>query len=81
LTGYGKDDVIGKMNQYDLIPISDLEQYKQQLHAQFSKGDFAYLKHRLQCKDGTIKQVICHGERRFDSSIKAFRSKVVIFEA
>lgn len=81
LTGYTKEDVVGKLKQYDLVPLSDLEQYRQELQAQFAKGDVAYLKHRLQCKDGTIKQVICHGERRFDSSIKAFRSRVMVFEA
>ena len=80
MTGYSRDETIGIINQFDLIPEADLQQYRQQVYAQFQKGDVAYLFHRLKCKDGTIKKVICHGERYYDSAVKAFKSAILVFE-
>lgn len=80
LTGYKKEEAVGKMTQFDLIPPADLEQYKQQLQAQFVGKDIAYLRHRILCRDGSIKTVICNGERYFDSSVKALRSDILVFE-
>jgi hypothetical protein len=47
---------------------------------QFVKGDIAYLHHRILRKDGTIIKVICNGERYFDSSVRAFRSTILVFK-
>ena len=80
LTGYSGDDVIGKMSQNDLIPEQDMEQYLMQVQAQFSQGNIAYLKHYIQCKDGSIKQVISKGERRYESSVRAVRSTLFVVE-
>lgn len=80
MTGYSKEDVVGKMSQFDLIPKEDLEQYLVEVGNQFVKGDIAYLHHRIQRKDGTIIKVICNGERYFDSSVRAFRSTILVFE-
>ena len=80
MTGYSREEAIGKLNQYELIPETDIAQYRQQVNAQFEKGDVAYLFHRIRCKDGTVKQVVCHGERYYDSSVKALRSDILVFE-
>jgi hypothetical protein len=68
------------MTQYDLIPPEDLEQYLVEVGNQFVKGDIAYLHHRILRKDGTIIKIICNGERYFDSSVRAFRSTILVFK-
>ena len=80
MTGYSREEAVGKLNQYELIPETDIAQYRQQVNAQFEKGDVAYLLHRIRCKDGTVKQVVCHGERYYDSSVKALKSDILVFE-
>ena len=80
MTGYSREEAVGKLNQYELIPETDIAQYRQQVNAQFEKGDVAYLFHRIRCKDGTVKQVVCHGERYYDSSVKALKSDILVFE-
>ena len=80
MTGYSREEVIGKMTQFMLIPPEDLRQYRIEVNKQFSKGDIAYLKHRILCRDGTIKNVICNGERYYDSSVMAFRATILVFE-
>ena len=80
MTGYSREDAIGKLTQYDLIPEQERDFYIEQVRLQFSSGDIAYLQHPLKRKDGTVIQVICNGERYFDSSVRAFRSTVLVFE-
>ena len=80
ITGYSKGEAIGRMTHFDLIPPEDLEQYKIQLSNQFAKGSIAFLRHRILRKDGEILEVICTGERYFDSSVRAFRSSIMMFE-
>lgn len=80
MTGYAREEAVGTVTQFDLIPETDIQLYRQQVFAQFERGDIAYLFHRLKCKDGTIKKVVCHGERYYDSSVKAFRSAIRVFE-
>ena len=80
LTGYSREDAVGKMSQFDLIPEAEKPFYIEQVRSQFTKGDIAYLLHPLQRKDGTIIQVVCNGERYYDSSVRAFRSTLLIFE-
>lgn len=80
ITGYTPEDAIGKMTQYDLLPVEELDYYIEQVRAQFAKGDIAYLQHPLKCKDGRVIRVICNGERYFDSSVRAYRSTILIFE-
>lgn len=80
ITGYTAEDAVGKMMQFDLIPEQERNYYIEQVRRQFSAGDIAYLRHPIQRKDGTVIQVICNGRRYFDSSVRAFRSRVLIFE-
>ena len=81
MTGYSEEDAVGKMTQKDLIPPEDWAQYNAQVRDAFMRtGDIAYLRHRILRKDGTIIEVICHGERYFDSSVREFRSTVLVFE-
>lgn len=80
MTGYSRNEVIGKMTQFDLIPPEDKEQYIAHVKKQFVKGDIAYLRHRILCKNGDIIQVICNGERYYDSSVRAFRSTLLVYE-
>lgn len=80
LTGYSREDAVGKMIQFDLVPPEDREAYIAQVQNQFTKGDYAYLRHRIRRKDGRIITVICNGERYFDSSVRAFRSTILVYE-
>ncbi len=80
LTGYTREDAVGKMTQYDLIPEAEKDYYIEQVQLQFSKGNNALLMHPLQRKDGSVIQVMCNGERYFDSSVRAFRSSIMIIE-
>ena len=80
LTGYSPEDVIGKMKQYDLIPEDEMKFYAEQVQLQFTHGNIAYLRHPLKRKDGAVIHVICNGERYFDSSVRAFRSAIMMFE-
>lgn len=79
ITGYTAEDAVGKMTQFDLIPEEEKDYYTEQVRRQFSAGDIAYLRHPIKCKDGSVIQVICNGERYFDSSVRAFRSTILIF--
>lgn len=66
--------------QFDLVPIEEKDYYIQQVHNQFAKSDTAYLRHPIRRKDGKVITVICNGERYYDSSVKAFRSTIMMFE-
>ena len=79
ITGYSRENVVGKLNQFDLIPEEDRSYYMMQVNNQFAKGEFAYLQHNLQRKSGEVIQVICYGKRYFDSAAKAYRSEILIF--
>lgn len=80
LTGYSREDVVGKMTQFDLLPDEEREFYIEQVQLQFTTGNIAYLQHPIKRKDGTVMQVICNGERYFDSSVREFRSSIMVFE-
>ena len=79
ITGYSRENVVGKLNQFDLIPEEDRSYYMIQVNNQFARGEFAYLQHNLQRKSGEVIQVICYGKRYFDSAAKAYRSEILIF--
>lgn len=80
ITGYLPEDVIHKMTQFDLVPKEDLEDYLVQVGNQFAKSDTAYLRHRIQRKDGSFVTVVCHGARHFDSATRSFGSTIQIYE-
>ncbi len=80
ITGYTRDDVVGKLSQYELIPVEDRAHYTLQVTKQFKQGDMAYLRHEIRRKDGEIIQVACYGRRYYDSAIKAFRNEIIIFQ-
>lgn len=64
----------------DLIPEEERSFYVNQVKRQFLHGNICYLRHPLRRKDGAVIQVICNGERHFDSSVRAFRSTILVFE-
>lgn len=80
ITGYTAAEAVGKMTQFDLIPPADLPFYVTQLSREFAKKNFGYLRHNLKRKDGSVIQVVCYGEKYFDSAVKSFRSEILIFE-
>ena len=79
LTGYSRSEVIGRMNQSELIPSEDRSYYLMQVNNQFSKSSIAYLKHEIQKKDGSRVKVICCGKRYYDSACKDFRSELLVY--
>ena len=80
ITGFPPDEVLGKKSQFDLVPPEDLDDYILQVSNQFARSDTAYLRHRIQRKDGRIINVICHGTRQFDSATRSFISTIQIYE-
>ncbi|MGX8706901.1 MAG: PAS domain S-box protein, partial [bacterium] len=80
LTGYSREECVGKLSQVDLVPQEDRAQYLAQVRDQFTRGDTAFLQHRLRRKDGSVINVICNGTRHFDSSVRAFRSTILVFK-
>lgn len=80
ITGYSAEDAVGKLSQFDLVPEQEKEYYTEQVHCQFAVQDITYLQHPLKRKDGTVIQVVSNGTRYFDSSVRAFRSVILIFE-
>lgn len=78
ITGYSREEAVGMLTQYDLIPEEERGYYIEQVKRQFADGSIAYLEHPLRRKDGAVIQVICNGKRRYDSSVKAFRSTILI---
>ena len=60
--------------------ISIVDAYDAMVNNQFAKSDIAYLRHPILRKDGKVISVICNGERYYDSSVKAFRSTIQMFE-
>ena len=79
ITGYSRTDALGRMTQFDLIPMEDRSYYMVQVNEQFSRGTIAYLRHELQRKDGSRIWVVCCGKRYFDSVEKTFRSEILIY--
>ena len=80
LTGYTRAECVGKLSQVELVPPEDRAQYLAQVRDQFTRGDTAFLQHRLRRKDGSVINVICNGTRHFDSSVRAFRSTILVFQ-
>ena len=80
LTGYTASEAQGRLSQFELIPPEDQSFYLLQVNKSFQRGSIAYLKHRLQRKDGTQIWVVCYGKRYFDSAIRSYRSEILIFQ-
>lgn len=80
MTGYTREEAVGKMTQYDLIPEEERDFYIEQVKRQLSEGSIAYLQHPLKRKDGTVIDIICNGERYFDASVKDFKSTILVFQ-
>ena len=81
ITGYTRDDAIGRMSQFDLIAAEDKAFYISQVNDQFANGSIAYLKHDIIRKDGTRVNVHCIGKRYYDSVAKSYRSEIIMSEA
>ena len=81
ITGFEESETIGKMTQFDLLPEEDRDDYRIHVGNQFAlHPDIAYLRHRIKRKDGEIITVACCGTVYFDSAVKAYRSKILVFE-
>lgn len=79
ITGYTNEDITNnRINQIDLIPKPDRGQYLCTLSKELANNHIGFLEHRLLCKDGTIKYVICLGRQYFDSAVKEERSEIII---
>ena len=78
LTGYSRNEVVGRKSQYDLIPPEDRAYYIKLVNDQFMRGDLAYLKHEIERKDGERVWVICLGKRYFDSASRSFRAEILV---
>ena len=81
LTGYRREEALGKLSQFDFIPDEDRDYYRVQVGDFFQKGSIAYLKHELLRRDGSRIWVVCCGKRYFDSAEKAFRSEILIYRS
>lgn len=79
ITGYSAEEAVGKMTQFDLIPPGDRNDYIVQVNNCFARGNYAYLRHPILRKDGSLIQVICYGSRHYDSAERAFRAEILIF--
>ncbi len=80
LTGYTREETVGKLKQPDLLPIGERAYYILQVSKQLSSGDMAYLRHEIQRKDGVRIQVACCGRRYFDSAAKSYRNEIIVFQ-
>jgi len=81
VTGYSEDDVrLLHLNQMDLIPREDVEEYKRVTAEILGRNGFGYLEHRIMRKDGSITHVLCYGRYYFDSSVKEMRSEIIVAE-
>ncbi len=80
LTGYSKAEVISKMKQEDLIPEEDRAGYTMLVTEQLSKNPIAYFEHRVKCKNGLVKNVLCLGRVYYDSAALAQRSEIFVVE-
>ena len=80
ITGYTREEAVGKLCQVDLIPMEDRTHYLIQVGNQLSQGDIAYIRHEILRKDGERVPVICFGRRYFDSAAKEYRSEIIVFQ-
>ena len=80
LTGYAREEAVGKLTQIDLVPLEDRAYYMFQVSNQLTRGSMAYLRHEIQRKDGSRIQVVCYGRRYYDSAAKAHRNEIIIFQ-
>lgn len=80
ITGYARSEVIGRMKQWDLIPLEERRHYMLLVNKQLTRGDVAYLRHEIRRKDNEQISVVCCGRRYYDSAAKAFRNDIIIFQ-
>ena len=79
ITGYTNEDIKNnELTQLDLLPASDRSAYLCALNKELANSSIGYFEHRLLCKNGTIKYIICLGKRYFDSVAKEERSEIII---
>lgn len=62
LTGYSKEDVVGKLSLFDFLPAEDREEYIGYV-VQITEGKIGtYLEHRFVLKSGEVINVLCFGD-------------------
>ena len=81
LTGYTEEEAVNKMSQFDLIPEEEIPHYRAVAAKCYVDSDRAYLTHPIVRKDGKLVDVVCLGERYFDSATKQYKSRIMIFKA
>ena len=66
LTGYSKEDVVGKLSLFDFLPAEDREEYIGYV-VQITEGKIGtYLEHRFVLKSGEVINVLCFGDENPD---------------
>lgn len=81
MTGYTEEEAVNKMSQFDLIPEEEIPHYRAVAAKCYVDSDRAYLTHPIVRKDGKLVDVVCLGERYFDSATKQYKSRIMIFKA
>ncbi|MCF0143549.1 MAG: diguanylate cyclase [Firmicutes bacterium] len=82
ITGYTQED-IGTLvkNQSDLIPEEDKKEYYSLVEEGLTKGNMAYLEHRILCKSGEVIYVFCMGRVFYDSAANEERVEIMMCKA
>ena len=80
ITGYSREEAVGKLYQIDLIPPEERTHYLIQVGNQLAHGDIAYIRHEILRRDGERVQVACCGRQFFDSAEKAHRTEIIVFQ-
>ena len=79
ISGYSQEDIEAEpIGQFDLIFPDDYESYRSILVADLEKMGEAFFQHRLRCKDGSARYVLCYGRVYFDPVARAMRSEVIL---
>lgn len=79
LTGYTSDDVsTGLLTQSKLVFPDELDKYNSMKQKMLESNNEAFIEHKLRMKDGTSRNVFCHGWIFFDSSVKEYRVQIEV---
>ena len=78
--GYSAEETVGKLTQFDLIPSAEVSHYRTVARKMYERSNRAYLTHPIVHKDGTLIDVVCLGERYYDSATKQYKTRILIFK-
>lgn len=82
LTGYSMADIKElQLTQMDLLPEEDKTGYFMLVNESLAKYPIAYFEHRIKCKNGIIKRVLCMGRVYYDSAALETRSEIIVIDS